>query len=962
MRQTKALQIRKFNPGAFQSDTEIVMQFAVRDGELQTVLNILHDNIEAPSCQHTLLLGPCGQGKTMLLARTAAELRSNERFSEDLLPVRFMEESMEIFNMADFWLETLFHLARECMHLDSQLGKELHSRHSSLSQKWRNDSLEDLARNTVLDVADQLDRKLVLMIENLQSLFEDVDENFGWNLRKTLQTEPQIILIGSATSRFKELDNAKLPFFEFFWVIDLKPLNTAECQKLWAMVNGQNISEREIRPLEILTGGSPRLLMIIVGFTQYKSVHRLMEELVILIDEHTDYLRGNLEALAKTERRVFLAVIDLWQPSTPSEISIRARMDIRKVSTMLGRLVSRGAVIIEGHGRKRKYVAAERLYSIYYKLRRSRDEASVVQNLIRFINAFYTGVEQVKMFAVLIDEMDDSMAIREGFDRIMASDQEIAKKLVRVYAIRHLHRIASRESRQLKEAIVESFDRGDFAKVIQKVNQALPSQSSNVFQLEDSSISQMLLLKAATHQKQGDMESALLTVSEIITRGSSVKNPEPHLRHPVAGALIIQCEILQVQGNVESALLMIEKIVTDFGDEKAPYLQGCVATALVIKGEILLNQNDLNSALDAFEEAVRRLDEVENQQFRWLIARALTHKGRILRVQEQAASALSTFEEIIERFRASDDTELQNIVSQSLINKGRLLQTQGQLEPALSAFQEVIEQFTSAETSTLQIMVSFAFMYKIKVLCTTNEPISDETFSVIEEGIEFINSVGNTELSPAMRLLLQINLAAILITKGDALQSQNKIGPAKIAFEEVVQRFGTSDNSELKIWSITAFIGLAELQTSEGNTQDALLMYNEITERLGEIDTPHKAGLTWEAFRVCTQIRLAQGDLSAAVDSFRSLYAILDPNDEAMIWVISDFVISFIGIGVSPHTLLEILSGDSARKEVLKPIIVALKQEAGETVRAPRELLEVVSDIRKDIQVRRSSLIPQGEK
>lgn len=480
------LKILKFNPGAFQSDEEVVAQFKVRHHELQTVLDILHDNIEAPSCQHTLILGPRGQGKTMLLVRTAAELRSNEQFSEDLLPVRFMEESLEIFNMADFWLEILFHLARECQQCDPQLGQELHIRHSALSKKWANDSLEDLARNAVLNAADQLGRKLVLMIENLQALFEDVDKDFGWELRKVLQTEPQVMLVGSTTNRFEELDDAKLPFFEFFWMIHLKPLNTIECQQLWTMINGQDISGREIRPLEILTGGSPRLLVIVASFARHKSIRRLMEELVLLIDEHTDYFRGNLEVLAKTERRVFLAVVELWQASTPSEISIRARMDIRKVSTMLGRLVSRGAVIIEGTGRKRKYVAAERLYSIYYKLRRNRDEAAVVQNLVRFMSVFYTEGEQREAFSSLIKEVAKSTAIQEALDGAMAENPEILEKLLGSNFENIPSEVVSMEWNPFIAVIAETFDKDNFAKVVQAMDQVLSSQSSGTFQFHES--------------------------------------------------------------------------------------------------------------------------------------------------------------------------------------------------------------------------------------------------------------------------------------------------------------------------------------------------------------------------------------------------------------------------------------------------------------------------------------------
>ena len=122
--------IRKFNPGTFQSDAEVIEQFVVRKHELGIVLEVLGGNIDSPSCQHVLVVAPRGRGKTMLLARTAAELRTDAALSGRLFPVRFMEESQEIFNLADFWLETLFHLARESAAHDPELARELRERYA----------------------------------------------------------------------------------------------------------------------------------------------------------------------------------------------------------------------------------------------------------------------------------------------------------------------------------------------------------------------------------------------------------------------------------------------------------------------------------------------------------------------------------------------------------------------------------------------------------------------------------------------------------------------------------------------------------------------------------------------------------------------------------------------------------------------------------------------------------------
>ena len=413
--------LRKRNPGVLQSDEEVSAQFVVREHELATVLEVLRGNVDADSCQHTLIVAPRGRGKTMLLARVAAELRADTELAACLLPVRFMEESDEVFSAADLWLEVLFYLALAIDKQNPEFARSLRETREDLTSRWRERELDERARAAVLEAADTLGSRLVLMVENLQALCASTDRDFGWKLRKTLQTEPQIILVATATSRFEGLDDAREPFFEMFRIVSLAPLNTAQCGRLWEVVSGDPTSEREIRPLEILTGGSPRFLVIVAGFARHRSMRRLMEELVRLIDDLTDTFRGDLQALPKTERRVFLAIADLWQPSTTGEIAARARMDVRTVSTMLGRLVERGAVARGAEpAESGVYAVVERLYSIYYKLRRERDEAADVQGLLHSMTGCYAASELATIFEKLLLDAAESRTILEGVERARA--------------------------------------------------------------------------------------------------------------------------------------------------------------------------------------------------------------------------------------------------------------------------------------------------------------------------------------------------------------------------------------------------------------------------------------------------------------------------------------------------------------------------------------------------------------
>ena len=518
--------IRKWNPGLLQSDDAVRAQFVVRQHELAIVLEVLRGNIEAPSCRHVLVVAPRGRGKTMLLARVAAELHADAGLSEHLLPVRFMEESQEIFNPADFWLETLFHLARESAGYDPEVAREVRETHADLTGRWGEETLGERALAAVLWAADRLGRQLVLMVENVQALCDTVDADFGWKLREVLQSEPRIMLLATATSRFQGLDDAREPFFELFRTVELAPLSTEECRALWRVISGDAVSAREMRPLEILTGGSPRLLVMVAGYGQPWSVLRLMEALVTLIDEHTEYVRSHMEVLPKTERRVYLAVLDLWRPSTTGEIAKRARLDVRTVSTMLGRLADRGAIIWKGSGKKRHYVAAERLSSLSYKLRREHGEAAVVHNLIRFMVAFYSEAE--------LAEAAQSPAMNEDMERVIARLLELGR------VSSGMRRPVtegppSGQAEQLLQAISTAFDEGEFRKVIEMVDQAFAAQSANGSRVPEAWIAHALLMKARAYRELDDSHAAIAGFDAVIERFAS--SDVPGVQMQVAWAL-----------------------------------------------------------------------------------------------------------------------------------------------------------------------------------------------------------------------------------------------------------------------------------------------------------------------------------------------------------------------------------------------------------------------------------------
>ena len=637
----------------------------------------------------------------MLLARVAAELRANAAYSERLMPVRFMEESHEVSCIGDFWLEVLFYLANECASTDPDLAKELKAAHADLATAWQDGNYADRVRATVLMAADQLDKQLVLMVENFQDLCDDVDPDFGWQLRESLQMEPAVMLLATATSRFKALDDAREPFFELFMTIGLEPLDTDECKQLWEVVSGESVERRDMRPLEILTGGSPRLLTIVAELGRHQSgrpVRWLMERLVALVDDHTEYFRNHLEGLPKTERRVYVAAISLWQPSSTSEIAARSRMDVRLASSMLGRLVERGALVATGGSRKRRYAAAERLYCLYYKIRRKRDGADVVQMLMRFMSIFYNKTRDLDIYNRLVAEVRHDPMIRKGMidalkgdlgilssapeAAIAACDEEIRNKTTET--------LEWAELMQAKGVALYHLARFDAA--LEVYEEIIDRFGKDSAQQAREAAAVALFNKGLVVQKAKGAGAAIAIYDEIV----ATYQRDPDMLDVVLGAVINRDSLhVQLGQRRREALTSFTDIVACYNCDERPFLAKHVAQAMLHRGTLLqvMNPDTWKSGLATWRELVTRFGESGDPLVRPTVAKAYSKIAALQMTRDLAEEAIATCDEAATYAEDGDAVEVLTRVAFALFVKGMAQSRLGQVDDALESFDALDKQF-----------------------------------------------------------------------------------------------------------------------------------------------------------------------------------------------------------------------------------------------------------------------------
>lgn len=387
----------KHNP-AFLSREELVQSFVARKDDLAFVLEHLADNTGASS-QHLLIVAARGMGKTSLVLRTAEAVRTEERFSKSWFPLVYAEETYEVTSAGELWLEGVRHLGEQTK------DPAVLSVYRELRRERDEQRLHDRALGVLLDFADRQKKRLLLIVENLHMLLgEQISKADAWRLRKTFQTERRLLLLATATASFDAIENVDQAFFDQFRIYRLDPLDLEGARHVWEHVAGAPVPPEQMRPLQILTGGNPRLLAILASFAGGMSLRELMGDLVRLVDDHTTYFKANLDSLPAKERKVYVTLADLWQPSLAREVAEQARLSPSEASALLNRLTQRGAVTASGDERRKTYQLAERMYNIYHLLRRSGGDDTRVRAAINFMVGFYHAVSPGKAAGAIAQE------------------------------------------------------------------------------------------------------------------------------------------------------------------------------------------------------------------------------------------------------------------------------------------------------------------------------------------------------------------------------------------------------------------------------------------------------------------------------------------------------------------------------------------------------------------------------
>ena len=920
----------KYNPG-FLSDDELVRSFCVRTREYRSIVETVR-GCTGDSNTHMLVVGPRGSGKTTLLLRVAAELRRDHKLSRQFFPITLAEETYNVATCGEFWLEVLNRLAHQAPQRPPDPDYKLAYR--EIRRSPDDQTLAGRSLGRLLDFADREQKRLVVFVENLNAIFADlVDRNAGWQLRHTLQTEPRILLITSATSRFDAIDNPGEPLYEFFQVRKLRPLDEDECAELWKKISGTGAGRSTIRSVQILTGGSPRLLAILARFSASHSFRDLMASLLELIDDHTEYFRGHLDALSPQQRRVFLALARLWRPATTREIAEEARIATNQCSAQLKRLEHRGAVLVVGGSpRRMRYYLAERMFNIYYLLRLSGETSDLVRALVRFMQSYYSLPEQVQVaheIALTIGGLDRSI-------------QAIAREAL--------------------------------SQLLEGISEGVPEIRLRTDSLGGSADQSILPVHTVEHAGRlfiaGQYEESILICEEIARRNRASRSPEALAQ--VAAALVCKGVASMELRRYEAGLETFESVDFRFRDHESPEIRDSVAEAAANKGICLGHLNRIEEALESHAEVVSRNGASARALERASAACALYQTGLLLKRQERTIEAVGAYGDLLGRFRRdSEEIVLQWVArgylaraytlgqlgrneealvdfarfesldwgrerpevrqwnAMALVGKAWSLERLDRPEDALESYQSALERSGSSQKTEMGEVISQAALGKAEVLVQLGR--SEEAIVTYRDLADRLNDAEEPSVIK--------NVATGLVNQGAILSGLGRMEESAAAFSSAVALCLSVESDDLSGLIESALLNRALVEGASGKPGKAVETATQVLER---VPRPSRRKRMRALFIRAFWGFEREGESTGERDIAEGLGLL--PECGADLAKGIDWLIRY-SQSLGHARVLELIQ-ESPAKDLLLALSTALELELGRDPRVPIEVSEVARDIR----------------
>ncbi len=461
-----------YNP-ALWSREELKSYFVARTEILDHILDDLRRERAGSSPQHRLILGLRGMGKSTLLRRIGIAVEEDETLGRQWFPLTFPEEQYNIASTGDLWVNCL-----------DALGDSLEERGEKDKAAALDTAIENLPPNNagaalqlLLAEAAQLNQRFLLLIDNIDLVLDRLKADH-WTLRETLQSEPQLMIIGASARAIEASYQYDAAFYDFFKIDELKGLSETEMYatltRLAELGNTPHVTELmekdpgRLKTLHTLTGGNPRTIVLLYNVLTRGLDGDVRSDLEGLLDLVTPLYKARFEELPQQAQQLVDGLAVHWDPMTARQLAQKLGWDVNKTSSLLNRLQQQAMVekVSPAEGKRAAFQIGERFFNIWYLMRASRRVRRKLIWLVHFLRMFFNS-NDLRDHAR--NQLQQKTCCRRDAEYTLALSQAVSHKPLQAALEHHaLHTLL--DAKSTRDKISSLFDlQGEDAKLLPKI-------------------------------------------------------------------------------------------------------------------------------------------------------------------------------------------------------------------------------------------------------------------------------------------------------------------------------------------------------------------------------------------------------------------------------------------------------------------------------------------------------------
>jgi tetratricopeptide (TPR) repeat protein len=666
-----------FNPSTMPATT--LEATFVQRADLAQRLSTLFGGLGPDTSTHNVLLvGSRGIGKSHLIALIHSRITGED--SAKRLAVAYpREDEWGIGSYLDL-------LVRVTDSVAEYLGVESPLANLAL-YKMSTEAAEEIVWKHLRQMVGT--RPIVTIVENLNVIFAGLQDVGQRKWRALIQNTGQWAILASTPALFPQVSEQVSPFYGFFEVVHLPPLqlsDAVELMKRLALADGDPqtaefvsspVGRARIKAVQHLAGGNHRIFVVFYDFLRQENSQEFVAPLLKTIDALTPYYQSMMARLSPQQQKILNLLCDTARPANVTTVARRCLITHQTTASQLRQLLAQRYVRVNRTGREAYYELAEPLLRICVEVKSHRQ--GPLRLLVDFIRFWFSREELEEKIHRRNENEFGKDYLRQALSRYDKEDkhEHLDPQIFELCAFLSLHTAASPEvlskAQELCELsrIAEDWQHftiahlrlGNASEVISVIGKQLEREPDNTtllgclargYRFAGDDIQALKVLDRALEITPTSF-ALLLDKARILTRLNQPNSEirailEEAVRHDPTGVYArVQLAAAEIRGgDHEKALATLRDILEkgeiepqifatqgmallglDRNEEALSFLERATKddpSALGMQAEALMRLDRLDEAIDVFDRILQYYP-----QHRWAVhtrCRILLNQGR----------------------------------------------------------------------------------------------------------------------------------------------------------------------------------------------------------------------------------------------------------------------------------------------------------------------------------------------